>query len=186
MTNSSFARYARAVFIFVPFTVVLVHSAALNDLFWSQVGDVSTGRKMLIFFFFLSPSSYKLNSRIVYQRFVDQTTCSTIDKRLLKHEITFPDEVLAVFDVVIAKFLNVLHNYVCLMVQRREQQFVYQIIEATLQIRETSAPLNSSRLKKIVGRLFTINENPHKVDSQFLRTHGKHQTFVRNARVFCV
>ena len=42
MTNSSFTRSARALFAFVYFTAVLVHSTSLNDLLCSQVDGVIT------------------------------------------------------------------------------------------------------------------------------------------------
>lgn len=70
------------------------------------------------------------------------------------------------------------------MVQRRGQNFFCQIIEPTLQIPETSAPLNSSRFIKTLffltlSRLFTINRISLKVDSLFLRTQLKYQTCLR-------
>ena len=43
--NSSFARFARAFFIFVHFAVVLVILMPWNDLFCSCVDDVSTWRQ---------------------------------------------------------------------------------------------------------------------------------------------
>ena len=57
MKNGSFARFARAVFIFVHFIAVLVLSTTCNDLFCRCVDDVSTKRLIFIFwrsFLFLS------------------------------------------------------------------------------------------------------------------------------------
>ena len=42
MKNNTFARFARAVFIFVHFAEVLVLSTTWNDLFCCCVDDVST------------------------------------------------------------------------------------------------------------------------------------------------
>ena len=51
MKNISFARFARAFFIFVHFTAILVPSTTWNDLFCRWVDDVSTWRQMLSLFF---------------------------------------------------------------------------------------------------------------------------------------
>jgi len=72
--NCSFARFARAFFIFVHFGAVLVLSTTWNDLFCSYVDDEGTWWHIFKFFL-LSPNRwYQLNSGINIIHFAGITT----------------------------------------------------------------------------------------------------------------
>ena len=65
MKNSTFARFARAFFIFWHFEDVLVLSTTWNDLFCTCVDDVSIWWQMFNFVFFSPKRWFQFNSRIV-------------------------------------------------------------------------------------------------------------------------
>ena len=76
MKNNSFARFARAFFIFWHFEDVLVLSTTWNDLFCSCVDDVSIWWQMLDFVLLCPKCSFQFNSRIVRTQFSWITTLS--------------------------------------------------------------------------------------------------------------
>ena len=74
MKNNSFARFARAVFIFWHFEDVLVLSTTWNDLFCSCVDDVSIWWQMFNFVFLCPKRCFQFNSRIVRTHFSSKMT----------------------------------------------------------------------------------------------------------------
>ena len=64
MRNSSFARFARVIFIFAHFIAVLFLSPTWNDLFCSCVDDVSISWQMFDIFLLSPNRRYQFNSRI--------------------------------------------------------------------------------------------------------------------------
>ena len=69
MKNNSFARFARAVFIFGHFKDVLVLSTTWNDLFCSCVDEVSIRWQEFNFVFLSLKRWFKFNFRIVGKHF---------------------------------------------------------------------------------------------------------------------
>ena len=69
MKNSTFARFARAIFIFCHFVDVLVLSTTWNDLFCSYVDDVSVWWQMSNFVFLCPKRWLQFNPRIVRTHF---------------------------------------------------------------------------------------------------------------------
>ena len=69
MKNSTFARFARAFFIFWHFVDVLVLSTTWNDLFCSCVDDVGIWWQMFNFVFLSPKRWFQFNSRIVRTHF---------------------------------------------------------------------------------------------------------------------
>ena len=69
MKNSSFARFARAFFIFWHFVAVLVLSTTWNDLFCSCVDDVSIWWQMFNFVLLCPKRWFQINSRTVRTHF---------------------------------------------------------------------------------------------------------------------
>ena len=74
MKNNSFARFARAYFIFEHFADVLVLSTTWNDLFCSCVDDVSVCWQMFNFVFLPLKRWFQFNSRIVRTHFASVMT----------------------------------------------------------------------------------------------------------------
>ena len=74
MTNSNFARFARAFFIFWHFEDVLVLSTTWNDLFCCCVDDVSVWWQMFNFVFLCPKCWFQFNSRIVRTHFSSVVT----------------------------------------------------------------------------------------------------------------
>ena len=99
--NNTFARFARAFFIFWHFADVLVLSTTWNDLFCSCVDDVSIWWQMFNFVFLSLKRWFQLNSRIVRTYFASVMTW-IIEKWFQKREVTLSDDVLAAVDVVFA------------------------------------------------------------------------------------
>ena len=100
--NNRFARFARAFFIFLHFADVLVYSTTWNYMFCSCVDEVSIWWEMFTFVFLLTLKRlFQFNPRIVRKHFASLMTW-IIAKWLQKPEVTFSDDVLAVFDVVFA------------------------------------------------------------------------------------
>ena len=69
MENSTFARFARAYFIFWHFEDVLVLSTTWNDLFCSCVDDVSIWWQMFNFVFLCPKRLFQFNTRTVRTQF---------------------------------------------------------------------------------------------------------------------
>ena len=67
--NSTFARFARAFFVFLHFTDALVLSTTRNDLFCSCVDDVSIWWQMSTFVFLPLKRLFQFNARIVREHF---------------------------------------------------------------------------------------------------------------------
>ena len=72
--NNSFARFARAVFIFGHVADVLVLSTTWNDLFCSCVNDVTIWWQMFNFVFLSLKRWFQFNSRIVGTHFATVMT----------------------------------------------------------------------------------------------------------------
>ena len=99
--NNSFARFARAFFIFSHFANVLVLSMTWNDLFCSCVDDVCIWWQMFNFVLLYQKSWFQCNSRII-EHILKALWLWIIAKLLQKREVTFSDDVIAVVDVVFA------------------------------------------------------------------------------------
>ena len=76
MKNNSFARFARAFFIFWHFEDVLVLSTTWNNLFCSCVDDVNIWWQMLNFVLLCPKCWFQFNSRIVRAHFSSIITLS--------------------------------------------------------------------------------------------------------------
>ena len=74
MKNNSFARFARAFFIFWHFRDVLVLSTTWNDLFCSCVDDLSIWWQLFNFVFLCPKCWFQFNSRIVRTHFSSMMT----------------------------------------------------------------------------------------------------------------
>ena len=76
--NNSFARFARAFFIFSHFADVLVRSTTWNDLFCSCVDDLSIWWQKFNFVFLSLKAWFQFNSRIVGTHFVSVMTLNNL------------------------------------------------------------------------------------------------------------
>ena len=74
MKNRTFARFARAFFIFWHFEDVLVLSTTWNDLFCSCVDDMSIWWQMFNFVFLCPKRWFQFNSRIIRTHFSSKMT----------------------------------------------------------------------------------------------------------------
>ena len=90
MTNSFFARFARAIFILVRCTTVLVLCTTWNDLFCGYVDDENSWPQVFKFSVFVSkPFNWP-----------------KMEKLLQKREVTFSDDILAVVVALLLQFPN--------------------------------------------------------------------------------
>ena len=103
MKNNSFARFARAFFIFWHFEDVLVLSTTWNNLFCSCVDDVNIWWQMLNFVLLCPKCWFQFNSRIVRAHFSSRRRHTRSSLVLVGSEMCIRDR----HDTVGSNFISV-------------------------------------------------------------------------------